>query len=77
MSLFGLFRRKKYQRCGLPEWHGQVFDIEDERIPLPIRVAVARDYQLGYELYFVNTDLGGEWWLLDGEEFIEAYWLPD
>jgi len=45
--------------------------------PLPIRVAVARDYQLGYELYFVNTEMGGEWWLLDGEEFIEAYWLPD
>lgn len=75
MGLFGFF--KKRQHCGLPEWHGLKFDIEDERIPAPIRAAVARDYVLGYALYFANTPEGGEWWLLDGDELIEAYWLPD
>ncbi|MBV2234285.1 MAG: hypothetical protein KUL75_01955 [Sterolibacterium sp.] len=64
-------------RCGLPEWHGQAFDIEDERIPAPIRAAVARDYAPGYVLYFANTQEGGEWWLLDGEVLIDAYWLTD
>jgi hypothetical protein len=73
MGLFGFF--SKPTRCGEPEWHEQEFDIEDERIPAPIRAAVQRDYRLGYALYFINTREGGEWWLMDGEELIESYWL--
>lgn len=63
------------KRCGLPEWHGQEFDIEDERIPAPVRALVAKDYRLGYALYFHDTAKGGEWWLLDGCDLIETYWL--
>ena len=76
MGIFGIFKKQR-QRCGEPEWHGLEFDIEDERIPAPIRAAVARDWRLGYALFFANTEEGGEWWLLDGDKLIEAYWLPD
>jgi hypothetical protein len=73
MGLFSFL--KTPIRCGEAEWDGQEFDIEDARIPEPIRAAVARDYRLGYALYFADTKEGGEWWLLDGENLIEAYWL--
>lgn len=74
MSFFGLFKPKAIP-CGEPEWHGMEFDIDDPRIPEQIRRMVTRDYRPGYSLYFCNTDLGGEWWLLDGGDLVEAYWL--
>lgn len=71
MSIFS----KNRIRCGEPEWHELEFDIEDERVPASIRSAVQKDYRLGYALYFINTDDGGEWWLMDGDELIESYWI--
>jgi hypothetical protein len=74
MSFFGLFKPQAI-RCGEPEWHGLEFDIDDLCIPEPIRELVARNHQPGYSLYFHDTELGGEWWLLDADNLVDAYWL--
>lgn len=72
MGIFG----SRHQRSGQPEWDGQQFDFDDPRIPLPIRQEVEKMARAGDELYFADTDEGGEWWLLDDEgELIEAFWL--
>lgn len=65
----------KHTRCGNPEWNGVAFDIADARIPVSIREAVEAQNRPGCTLYFADTEQGGEWWLLDGEELIEAFWL--
>jgi hypothetical protein len=32
----------------------------------------------GWELYFADTRLGGEWWLFDDTgELIDAFWLEE
>ena len=68
--------RQNNPRSGQPEWDGQQFDFDDPRIPLPIRQQVLRLTQPGWELYFADTDAGGEWWLFDeSENLIEAFWL--
>lgn len=72
MGLFNFF--KPPVRYGNPDWHGLEFDIDDERIPEAIRDAIQRDYRPGYILYYTNTNMGGEWWLVDGDNLIEAYW---
>lgn len=65
-----------HPRCGLPEWNGQQFAIDDPRIPLPIRQQVARLAEPGWTLHFADTAQGGEWWLLDDAgELIESFWL--
>jgi len=72
MGIFG----SRPLRSGQPEWDGQQFALDDPRIPLPIRQDVAKIARAGNELYFSDTDKGGEWWLLDDEgELIEAFWL--
>lgn len=68
--------RKKTLRSGLPAWDGLSFDFNDPRIPAPIRQRVAAVARAGWELYFADTDAGGEWWLLDNTgELAEAFWL--
>ncbi len=62
-------------RCGNPEWDGQSFELDDPLIPAPIREAVSALYQAGYELYFTDTGQGGEWWLMDGDNLVDAFWL--
>lgn len=69
------FNSKKPIRCGNPEWDGQAFQLDDPRIPAPIREAASAIHQPGDTLYFANTGLGGEWWLMHGDELIEAFWL--
>ncbi|MFH1494806.1 MAG: hypothetical protein ABIG70_08430 [Pseudomonadota bacterium] len=51
------------------------FALDDSRITGSIREAASVFYQPGCTLYFVDTDLGGEWWLMLGDELIEAFWL--
>jgi hypothetical protein len=34
-----------------------------------------QDFRPGYTLFFADTDLGGEWWLLDDDQLVEAYSL--
>ncbi|MBK6651928.1 MAG: hypothetical protein IPG42_20905 [Betaproteobacteria bacterium] len=51
------------------------FDVDDLRIPQPIRAQIARDARPGDYLFFADTKVGGEWWLMDGEQLVEAYWL--
>jgi hypothetical protein len=77
MGLFDLLRPRIQSRvrCGDPEWNEQQFDIDDRRIPKPIREQIATDFRPGYALFFADTNEGGEWWLLDGDNLIEAYWL--
>lgn len=62
-------------RCGKPEWDGQAFALDDSRVPGPIREAARELYQPGCALYFADTDQGGEWWLMLGDNLIEAFWL--
>lgn len=70
-----IFRPNK-PRSGLPEWDGQQFAFDDPRVPLPIRQQVLRLAQPGWELYFAETDSGGEWWLFDEwENLVETFWL--
>jgi hypothetical protein len=73
MDLFGFFR--KPIPCGDPEWNGLAFDIDDPRIPEAIRAAASSMYQLGMAMYFHATTQGGEWWLMDGDNIVEAFWL--
>lgn len=75
MASLDLLTKRKPGRCGDPEWHGQAFDISDARIPEAIRTMAAKDYRPGHSLFFCDTDQGGEWWLMDGDQFVEAYWL--
>lgn len=66
----------KHLRSGLPEWDGQQFAFDDPRVPQAIRQQVLRLAQPGWELYFADTDAGGEWWLFDAaENLIETFWL--
>ena len=74
MSLWNFGTRAKRMPRGKPEWDGQLFDLDDERIPEPIRAAICKHYRAGYTIYFADTKEGGEWWLLDGEELVEAFW---
>ena len=73
MDLFGFFR--KPIPCGDPEWNGLAFDIDDPRIPEAILAAASSMYQLGMAMYFHATTQGGEWWLMDGDNIVEAFWL--
>jgi hypothetical protein len=52
-----------------------MFQLDDPSIPAPIREAASAIHQPGDTLYFVDTDLGGEWWLMHGDELIEAFGL--
>ena len=69
------FNSKKPTRSGNPEWDGQAFQLDDPRIPAPVREAASVICQPGNTLYFIDTDLGGEWWLMHGDELIEAFGL--
>lgn len=62
-------------RCGNPEWDGQAFALADPRIPGLIREAAVAFYRPGCVFYFADTDQGGEWWLMCGDDLIEAFWL--
>lgn len=63
-------------RSGDPSWDGHAFDLDDVRIPVPIRTKVQEMATPGCTLYFADTDEGGEWWLLDADgELVEAFWL--
>ncbi|TRZ66905.1 MAG: hypothetical protein D4S02_06020 [Rhodocyclaceae bacterium] len=64
-------------RSGDPEWDGRSFKLDDPRIPAPIRERAKIYYQPGFRLFFTDTSYGGEWWLLDGENLIEAFWLTE
>lgn len=77
MGLFDLLKPRipSRVRCGKSEWNEQQFDIDDQRIPKPIRAQIASDFRSGYTLFFADTNEGGEWWLFDGDNLIEAYWL--
>lgn len=70
-----LWKSNNPNRCGNPEWDGQAFALDDPRIPEPIRESASALYRPGSELYFVDTDMGGEWWLMCGDDLIEAFWL--
>jgi len=72
MPFFG----KQTKRSGLPEWDGQAFDLDDQRIPAEIREAASNLASPADKLYFVETAAGGEWWLIDATgELIESFWL--
>ncbi len=74
-DVVGLFFAK-HVRCGDPSWHGCSFSIDDPRIPEPIRESARKYVVEGGELWFHDTTLGGEWWLLDDAgNLIEAFWL--
>lgn len=63
----------KHLHSGQPEWNGQQFAVDDPRIPPAIRQQILRLAQPGWELYFADTDAGGEWLLLDeSENLVEA-----
>lgn len=71
-----IFGRRKTVRSGRPEWDGQSFDFLDPRVPEDIRRRVQATARPDWELYFNDTDEGGEWWLLDSDgELVEAFWL--
>ena len=69
------FNPKPPKRCGNPEWDGQAFALDDPRIPAPIREAARAIDSPGCLLYFAATDQGGEWWLMHGDDLIEAFWM--
>lgn len=70
------FGHKNTLRSGQPNWDGMRFGFDDPRIPESIRQRVAAMAQPFWELYFTDTDMGGEWWLLDDTgELVEAFWL--
>ena len=70
-----MFFRKKRPRCGDPSRDGQRFAFDDPRVPPGIRDAVQFMAQPDWELYFADTDNGGEWWLIDDRgELVEAFW---
>jgi len=71
-----IFGRKKTLHSGLPAWDGLRFEFNDPRVPESIRQSVAVMAQADWELYFSDTDTGGEWWLLDDMgDLVEAFWL--
>jgi len=70
-----LFNSQKPSHCGNPEWDGQVFSLDDPRIPNSIKEAAVALYQPGCTLHFNHTDDGGEWWLMHGDDLVEAFWL--
>lgn len=65
----------KPSRCGKPEWNNLAFPLDDPRIPAQIKEAASALYQPGDTLYFADTDQGGEWWLMRGDNLIEVFWL--
>lgn len=73
----GLFNfNKPRPRMGDLEWDGQAFDLDDPRIPRPIREAARQRAEPGDVFYFTNTVSGGEWWQVSADgELVEAYWL--
>jgi len=75
MSFLNPWKPAERIRCGDPAWDGQAFELDDARVPDSIRVAVRALYRPGDTLYFADTEPGGEWWLMDGEKLIEAFWL--
>ena len=58
-----------------PTWGNQAFPLDDPRIPAPIREAASALHKPSDTLYFVDTDQGGEWWLMRGDNLVEAFWL--
>jgi hypothetical protein len=74
MALFGLFSTPR-PPSGLPEWDGLAFALDDPRVPKSIAVRARSDFGEGYPLFYAHTPEGGEWWLMDGENLLEAYWL--
>jgi hypothetical protein len=74
MAFFGSFRTQPVP-SGLPEWDGLVFALDDPRVPEGIAARVRADFGEGYPLFYTHTPRGGEWWLMDGDNLLEAYWL--
>lgn len=73
VAFFGLFPSRA-KTPGREDWHGLEFSIDDRRIPEAIRARLLADYRQGFQIFYTNTQDGGEWWLLSGDELIEAYW---
>ena len=74
MALFGLFRKPR-PLSGLPEWDGQAFALNDPRVPPAIAARVRAEFGEHYPLIYAHTPEGGEWWLMDGDNLLESYWL--
>jgi hypothetical protein len=73
MALFGLFSTPR-PPSGLPDWDGLAFALDDPRVPQSI-AARARANFGDYPLFYLHTPEGGEWWLMDDDNLLEAYWL--
>lgn len=74
MALFGFFRTPPVP-SGSPEWDGLAFTLDDPRVPEGIAARIRADFGEGYSLSYAHTPQGGEWWLMDGDNPLEAYWL--
>ncbi len=74
MALFSLFRKPR-PPSGLPEWDGQAFALNDPRVPPRIAARVRAEFGEHYPLFYAHTPQGGEWWLMDGDNLLESYWL--
>lgn len=74
MALFG-FSRTLAVPSGLPEWDGLAFSLDDPRVPEGIAARVRADFGEGCPLFYTHTPQGDEWWLMDGDTLLEAYWL--
>jgi len=66
---------KTFVRSGKPEWDGLEFHLDDPRIPDSIRTGLRPFAEQGYAIFFADTVQGGEWWVLDGENLVEGFWL--
>ena len=73
MALVGLFRKPR-PPSGLPEWDGLAFALDDPRVPPSIAARAQADFG-DYPLIHAHTPEGGEWWLMDDDDLLEAYWL--
>lgn len=74
MAIFDFFRAPPVP-SGLPEWDGLAFAFDDPRVPEEIVLRIRADFGEGYLLLYTHTSQGGEWWLMDGDNLLEAYWL--
>lgn len=73
MALFGLFRSPR-PPSGRPEWDGLPFNLDDPRVPAGIAARARADFG-DYPLFYLHTPEGGEWWLMDDDNLLEAYWV--
>ncbi len=62
------------ETVGVRDWDGQHFEIDDPRVPEAVRERVKRLPLDQYHLFYASTSSRGEWWLMVGDELVDAYW---